>query len=252
MIEIDLGKLERGTHEAWITVKRGGKTFKRKQRVGQKEKTKEIDGELKDIIDKLFQYSGEYKSENNPEMEKDCNTIISLLNSGDINEAYSIFNKSDLRYDILSTCKKLEKYKIKQETSKEFGADWGVKPGQYTVYRAGGVTGAKRGIFFSMDKKGADAYSTSKNPTQKYDIDIKNPLVMTEVKAAYSELTGKSMSEILKERDSVDNVNDWWRKIDAKVARLAKEKGYDAITYTDPAPPATRELILLDEKGIIE
>ncbi len=103
-----------------------------------------------------------------------------------------------------------------------------------------------------MDKKGADAYSTGENPTQEYNVDIKNPLVMTEVKAAYSKLTGKSMTDICEERDSADNVNDWWRKIDAKVSKLAAEKGYDAITYTAPAPPATRELILLDKKGIIK
>ena len=36
-IEIDLLKLERGTHEGRVKVTRGGKTFYRKQRVGQKE-----------------------------------------------------------------------------------------------------------------------------------------------------------------------------------------------------------------------
>lgn len=36
-IEIDLTKLERGTHEGRVKVTRGGKTFYRKQRVGQKE-----------------------------------------------------------------------------------------------------------------------------------------------------------------------------------------------------------------------
>ena len=37
-IEIDVSKLERGTHEGRVKVMRGGKTFYRKQRVGRKEK----------------------------------------------------------------------------------------------------------------------------------------------------------------------------------------------------------------------
>jgi len=36
-IEINLHKLERGTHEGVVTVRRGGKVFQRKQRVGKKE-----------------------------------------------------------------------------------------------------------------------------------------------------------------------------------------------------------------------
>lgn len=39
MIEIDLRKLERGTREGWVTVKRGGKVFRRRQRLGQKEQS---------------------------------------------------------------------------------------------------------------------------------------------------------------------------------------------------------------------
>lgn len=38
MIEINLQKLERGTREGWVTVKRGGKIFRRRQRLGTKKK----------------------------------------------------------------------------------------------------------------------------------------------------------------------------------------------------------------------
>ena len=41
-IEINMSKLERGTHEGRVKVTRGGKTFYRKQRVGQKEIDKKI------------------------------------------------------------------------------------------------------------------------------------------------------------------------------------------------------------------
>jgi hypothetical protein len=42
-IEIDLSKLERGTHIERVKVTRGGKTFWRKQRVGVKEEEKKVD-----------------------------------------------------------------------------------------------------------------------------------------------------------------------------------------------------------------
>ena len=41
-IEIDLRKVERGTHIGQVKVTRGGKTFYRKQRVGRKEKSQEV------------------------------------------------------------------------------------------------------------------------------------------------------------------------------------------------------------------
>ena len=41
MIEINLTKLDRGTHEGMVTVKRGGKVFQRKQKLGRKESESE-------------------------------------------------------------------------------------------------------------------------------------------------------------------------------------------------------------------
>ena len=40
MIEINLQKLDRGTHEGIVTVRRGGKVFQRKQKLGTKDKPK--------------------------------------------------------------------------------------------------------------------------------------------------------------------------------------------------------------------
>lgn len=47
-IEIDLSKLERGTHIGRVKVTRGGKTFWRKQRIGQKEEEKKVDNKIKE------------------------------------------------------------------------------------------------------------------------------------------------------------------------------------------------------------
>ena len=42
MIEIDIQKLERGTKSEWRTVHRGGKTFRQRFKVGQKETERDI------------------------------------------------------------------------------------------------------------------------------------------------------------------------------------------------------------------
>lgn len=53
MIEINLHKLDRGTHEGMVTVRRDGKVFQRKQKLGQKEKERVSEGteSFKDIKD---------------------------------------------------------------------------------------------------------------------------------------------------------------------------------------------------------
>lgn len=58
MIEIDLVKLERGTKTEWRTVRRGGKTFKQRFRVGKKDISKVItDFEVK-IRDQDYETAG--------------------------------------------------------------------------------------------------------------------------------------------------------------------------------------------------
>ena len=48
-IELDMSKLERGTHTGQVKVTRGGKTFYRKQRLGTKEKEKKP-GDVKNLL----------------------------------------------------------------------------------------------------------------------------------------------------------------------------------------------------------
>jgi hypothetical protein len=174
-----------------------------------------------------------------------CDKIKELVINGDIDTAVDTFLSCDLKYDIGNVCKKLQTYKKNKYIEANFGLDWGTKPGIYTVYRAGSIVDPKRGIFFSMDEKGAEAYSRGEIKVDEYNIDIKNPFTVTEVKKAYCILANKNMDDLLKQRNRTKNENDWWQKLDAKVAVLAKKQGYDAITYTDPAPPAVRELVLL-------
>lgn len=50
LIEINLQKLERGTHEEMVTVRRGGKIFQRRQKVGKKDVKKSKLEELHNIL----------------------------------------------------------------------------------------------------------------------------------------------------------------------------------------------------------
>lgn len=63
-IEIDLTKIERGTHEGRVKVTRGGKTFWRKQRVGQKEpEKKETQKLISEGWDTFYLQSGQTKKQ---------------------------------------------------------------------------------------------------------------------------------------------------------------------------------------------
>ena len=103
MIEINLGKVERGTHEGKVTVKRGGKVFQRKQRLGTKEKDGD-EGAKDDKKDEVKKpdTSGEYKIDfKNEEMIK-----AAVL--GNIGDSSVTFNKDmpgtikENQYEILS------------------------------------------------------------------------------------------------------------------------------------------------------
>lgn len=65
MIEIDISKLERGTHTGYVKVTRDGKTFRRKQRLGMKESEKSVEPieiSTSDLSDKMDVFTTELKS----------------------------------------------------------------------------------------------------------------------------------------------------------------------------------------------
>lgn len=190
--------------------------------------------------------------------DKDLNTaelqsIIDKLKVGKISEAYKQWKDSNLSYELRTTHELIEKLDIDFNMDKEFGLDFATKPGTYDVWRSGEVGDQKNGIFFSISEDDAKAYSKGgERKTKKYKINIKNPLVVKRVEYAYAELTGKSVQDILNQRHRSKNLGDWWVSLDSKVAKLAKQKGYDAITYTSPAPPAIREVVGLYKENINE
>lgn len=71
MIEIDLQKLERGLREGMVTVRRGGKVFQRKQRLGVKEKPK---GEPKEKVyeDAAGEFFNKYKETEQGRRDLEC------------------------------------------------------------------------------------------------------------------------------------------------------------------------------------
>ena len=249
-IEFDIGALtKQEKHYEYVTVHpKTGKPFKRKQLVGRKEPEKK-DKIISDIIDRLDKYSKEYKEDGNAELERTSNKVKELLMEGKEKDALEVAMKSDLKYDISNTVKQIKDYVNKKYTEEKFDENWGKEPGIYTAYRAGSIENTGRGIFFSVDRKGAEQYSWGgKRPTKEYKVNIKNPLVAEKMNDAFDKLGGKGRK---KWKETLDPV-DYQRKMDVKVAALAKKKGYDAIVYIKPAPPALRELVLLDNENIIE
>lgn len=135
-----------------------------------------------------------------------------------------------------------------------YDKNWGLKPGKYLVWRAGTIDmKLDRGIFTAIDEVGAKLYLDSDNPNRtlhSYWATIKHPYISTRLESAYSDLANIPLAKVLKTKASVYDQQKWWRDLDKKIFNLAKKKGYDSITYTRPAPPASKEMVLFNKNQL--
>ena len=220
---------------------------------GHKTYHPKLEAFLTPLIQKLADYMKEYQAEGNTKRAQEVKEVLQYIHAKDIDSAIMSFQESSLKYDIGNTYTALvDGYKY-YKASIKFGGNWGESAGTYDLWRAGKLD-SKRGIFFSMNKEGAEEYSSlhDNQPAKKYTATIKNPLVSKNVVEAYSQLTGIPLQKIFEQKNRAKDSISWLRKIDTKVFNLAKKKGYDAITYTKPAPPAIKEMVILDRSSILE
>lgn len=123
------------------------------------------------------------------------------------------------------------------------------------VFRAGEVNDPfKRGTFFAGDRAGAEAYSVIHNgaPAKEYVVDAKNVYQAENHGALYRELFDESIHDgIWKAERSKDvkTSGDAWKKVEAKMAKELKKRGYDGLIYTKPLAPAKTELAVIDSKS---
>lgn len=190
-------------------------------------------------------------AKDSPEYAADIAAVRTLLAKGDVESAFDTFHNSPASYDYINTHDTFSKLRRDAYLHRTVGLDWGTTPGTFTAWHSGGTANAeKNGIFFSPDKGGAEPYSKGGVPPKQYTVTVKNPYVTTRVEDAYAELSGTPIAKVLDAKHKAKSVQAHWLSLDKKVAKLAQKKGHDAITYTDPAPPAPRELVLLSAKGI--
>ena len=204
---------------------------------------------LDEIILKLKKYAIEYEDSGNIKFANASKAIVEYLKVGDYKNAITLFRTSELLYDLGNTYDALKKLDIEDYVSKNFDINWGLKAGEYIAWRSGNIENTKNGIFFSISQGGAEAYSNNERTAKKYTVKINKPLVARRAEHAYLILTGKNVPKTLTQSGGND---DWWVKLDERIVSLAKAKGYDSVTYTMPAPPAMKELILFDKKQVIE
>ncbi len=116
---------------------------------------------LQEIILKLKKYSIEYEQQGNIKFADASKSIIEYLENGDYRNAITLFRTSELLYDIGNTYDALKKLDAEDYVKKNFDVNWGLKNGEYIAYRSGVIENTKNGIFFSISKGGAEAYSNS-------------------------------------------------------------------------------------------
>ena len=135
----------------------------------------------------------------------------------------------------------------------DYPKEWGLIPGTFVAYR-GGPVGSPRGTFFAPDKASANSYARlhGEQTAKTYKVTVKNPKIWENYIDGLAEVTGKTKGEILRSRDSSKNLINWWQAADKKLAVWAKKHKYDAIIFTQPADPCTREMNFIGDKSNIE
>jgi len=134
-IEIDLSKIERGTHEGYVTVHRKGKTFKRKQKLGRKEKDSKNEKLDPDII-------------------KIKDDLMSYVKSGKVND---IFDKPEIGYNFIERIMAVKDKVFGEIPEKDFYT------GEYTD-QAEAMEGGRMVMNIPKEK----AYDYISNPQNKH------------------------------------------------------------------------------------
>jgi len=119
---------------------------------------------------------------------------------------------------------------------------------QVEAFRVGSVEDKHgRGVFFSGDREGAEAYASLHEgyDVKKYDVSLDNVLLAGHQNDVTRLFFHKPYGEMIQDldiryggRSSVDA----GRRLDVKIAREAKKRKFDGIIYLQPAPPANSEV----------
>lgn len=117
-------------------------------------------------------------------------------------------------------------------------------------WRVGPVAKAERGVFFAGDREGADAYKVlhEGHETQQYEVTLPKALVAMHQKDVTMHLFKKPLWQVHAE---LGGGVDGGRKMDAKILRAAKRRGYHGIVYLRPMPPAKSEIMVFSPEHVM-
>ncbi len=121
-----------------------------------------------------------------------------------------------------------------------------------TAWRCGPIDKARRGVFFSADREGAEAYATfhTGHKPQRYEISVGKTLVAGHQTDVTKMFFGRSYGDLMDQYLYRYKGSAGVAKFDARVKNEAKRQGFAAIVYTAPAPPATMEICVFDPRDV--
>lgn len=209
--------------------------------------------DLDGVIEKLESYQHEYSKENDKESADIIRVTLDLLQQKKYAKSLDNIWNSKLRYDISNTLMEFKRIVTELHLQANYDPQWGQRAGEYIGFHAGPVHEVPNGLFFSIDQEGAVPYSHGgRRELKKYKVMIKRPLVAKSLYSALSILTGKGEQYFTDQKNKSNNVSKWWISMDEKVVKLASAKGYDSVLYTNPAPPAKKELVIFNSNQVKE
>jgi len=134
----------------------------------------------------------------------------------------------------------------------DYSPDWGTETGkEYVAYRGGTARELTNpnGVFLTPERDAAADYAGI-DPGQtvgRYTVRFDRPLYANWQGELTKSWFNRNFNDLLARGKDRRAAN---ARIDARIHREAKKRGYDAIIYLQPKWPATREIVMLDPKKI--
>ncbi len=119
-----------------------------------------------------------------------------------------------------------------------------------TAYRVGNLNDPnKRGIFFSADKAGAEAYASlhEGEEVRAFNLNLDSVLIAGHQNSVTSLFFGKTYGNLI---DGFGGGPEAARKLDRKIKAEAMKRGYNGIVYLTPAPPADSEIVVFSTQHL--
>jgi SPP1 gp7 family putative phage head morphogenesis protein len=131
-----------------------------------------------------------------------------------------------------------------------------VGPIRVIAYRVGSTDDPGRGVFLGDSPESVEPYKSLHEGHEiiRYRVDAKNALIADSQASLHRYLYDKSLQDAVWSEDKKSGFKDSiqaFRKVEARMARDLRRRGFDAIVYRSPPAPAKHEIAVIGKSAVL-